>query len=90
MSENQWAFLTNHAAVLIKLNGEQNLTAREISLELGITVRTVFRIIQDLEEAGYINKSKAGRENRYTINKTLPLRSQQNIQVDDFLQLIST
>ena len=91
MSDSKWAFITNHAAVLTMLDGDEHLTTREIALELGITIRTVYRIIQDLEEAGYINKQKEGRENRYTINKTLPLRrnNQREVQVHELLQLFS-
>ncbi|MCJ7715430.1 MAG: winged helix-turn-helix transcriptional regulator [Anaerolineales bacterium] len=91
MDDKKWAFMTNHAAVLIILDGGEHLTAREISLKLDITIRTVYRIIRDLEQAGYINKQKEGRENRYTINKSLPLRrnDQRGIHVHDFLQLNS-
>ena len=91
MDIQKWAFITNHAAVLIILDRDEQITAREISLELGITIRTVYRIIRDLEQAGYINKQKEGRENSYTINKSLPLRrnGQREIHVYDFLQLIS-
>lgn len=65
MSDKRWTFITNHAAVLTLLAREDNLTARKIASELNITPRTVFRIIQDLEEGGYITVSKQGRENRY-------------------------
>ena len=55
------------------------------------TTRTVYRIIRDLEQEGYIKKIKAGRENRYTVNQRLPLRrkNQRDIQIRELLQAIS-
>jgi len=51
----------------------------------------VHRIIKDLEIAGYVTKRKEGRENRYTVNKELPLRrgDQREVSVFELLQLIS-
>jgi len=91
MTNKKWAFITNHAAVLTLLNREEHLTSREIAAALGITERTVIRIIKNLEAEGYIAKRKEGRENRYTINKDLPLRrnDQREVYVRELLQLIS-
>ena len=92
MTKNKWTFITNHAAVLTLLDRGEHLTAREIALALGITERSVIRIIKDLEKDGYVTKRKEGRENRYTVNKDLPLRriDQREIHVRELLQLIST
>jgi DNA-binding MarR family transcriptional regulator len=91
MSNNHWTFITNHAAVLTLLGREDKLTARKIGSLLNITTRTVYRIIRDLEQEGYIKKSKDGRENRYTVNQTLPLRhkNKRDIQVRELLLAIS-
>jgi DNA-binding MarR family transcriptional regulator len=91
MTKTKWTFITNHAAVLTLLDRKDNLTAREIALTLAITERSVHRIIKDLESDGYIAKRKEGRENRYTVNKELPLRrnDQREVHVHELLQLIS-
>jgi len=91
MPKHKWTFITNHAAVLTLLDRDEQLTSREIALALGITERSVVRIIKDLETDGYVTKQKEGRVNRYTVNKDLPLRrdDQQEIQVRNLLQLIS-
>ena len=91
MTENKWTFVTNHAVVLTLLNREENLTAREIAITLGITERTVIRIINDLEAAGDITKRKVGRQNRYTINTDLPLRrhDQREVPAHELIQLLS-
>ena len=91
MPKNKWTFITNHAAVLTLLDRAEHLTSREIALALGITERSVARIIKDLEAEGYITKRKEGRENRYIVNKDLPLRrvDQREVHVRELLQLIS-
>ena len=91
MSKNKWTFITNHAAVLTLLDHEDHLTAREIAMALDITERSVIRIIKDLELEGYITKRKEGRENRYTVNRALPLRrhDQREVSVYELLQLIT-
>jgi predicted transcriptional regulator len=91
MPKNKWTFITNHAVVLTLLDREERLTSREIASALGITERSVIRIIKDLESEGYITKRKEGRENRYTVNTDLPLRraDQREVSVYELLQLIS-
>ncbi len=91
MPKSKWTFITNHAAVLTSLDREEHLTSREIAMALGITERTVIRIIKDLVSAGYVTKRREGRENRYTINTSLPLRrnDQREVHVHELLKLIS-
>jgi len=47
--ENPWTLITNHAAVLSLLANRPQITAREISQEVGITERSVRLIISDLD-----------------------------------------
>ena len=71
---SQWTFVTNHAVVLCYIGRHPSITARELSVEIGITERAVRRIIAELESGGYIGKAKEGRRVRYTINPRLSLR----------------
>jgi DNA-binding transcriptional regulator PaaX len=41
---------------------------------IGITERAVQRILSELEEAGYLVKSKDGRRNSYEVRADRPLR----------------
>lgn len=88
---SKWTFVTNHALVLSYINRHPLITARELSLEIGITERAVRKIIADLEAEGYIFKIKEGRRVRYIINAHLPLRhrSQRNKKVADLLRFLS-
>ena len=72
-----WTFITNHGAVLALIGRHGRITARDISTELGITERSVMRIIKDLEAEGYIQREREGRANRYTVNSQAPLRRQE-------------
>lgn len=74
MPNKQWTFITNHGAVLALVGQSETITAREIAARLGITERTVLRIIKDLESEGYIQIKKDGRINNYTVNMNQPLR----------------
>lgn len=69
-----WTFLTNHAHVLLCLAHGESLTARELSLRIGITERSVQAILADLIADGYLKKSKVGRRNSYTVNPKGRLR----------------
>jgi len=86
-----WTFITNHGAVLALIGQHGQITAREIATELGITERSVMRIIKDLETEGYIQKEREGRVNRYKVNTQAPLRRQdtRDIIVNDLLKVLT-
>lgn len=69
-----WHFLTNHSHVLLALHRDPDLRQRDIAMMVGITEGAVQRILHDLEEGGYITRSKVGRRNHYEINPDRPLR----------------
>lgn len=69
-----WTFLTNHAHVLLCLARGESLTARQLSLAIGITERSVQAILSDLIADGYLSKTKVGRRNRYAVNPSGRLR----------------
>jgi DNA-binding IclR family transcriptional regulator len=73
MTVPSWTFLTNHAQVLLCIAHDPGMRLRDIAARLGITERSVFGIVTDLAEAGYIVKQKNGRRNRYQIQAHLPL-----------------
>jgi len=70
----EWSFLTNHARVLVCIAHDPGLRLRDVAELLSLTERTVFGIVTDLTETGYVLKEKDGRRNRYRIQPHLPLR----------------
>ena len=72
--EPAWTFLTNHAHVLLCIAREPEVRMRDIAHLVGITERAVQRIVAELEEAGYIERIRHGRRNRYEVRTNLSLR----------------
>ena len=85
-----WKFLTNHALVLCLVAQHPRITAREISMTIGITEKATRNIINDLDTDGYLDKKKEGRRTRYSIDPDMPLRSetQQDMAVGDLLEVL--
>jgi DNA-binding transcriptional ArsR family regulator len=88
---NRWTFLTNHAHVLILLSQDPSMVLREVALQIGITERAVQRIIADLEEGGFLERERVGRQNHYRILPNKPLRHpiESHRTIGDLLDLIS-
>ena len=90
LSSVPWTFLTNHAHVLIVLHMEPDLVLREVAIRVGITERAVQRIVQELEEEGYLTRQRVGRRNHYQIigDQTLRHPIESHCTIDQVLQLI--
>jgi len=84
---SNWTFVTNHALVLASIAKKRDQTAREIGDNVGITERTAHKIILDLEDDGYITKTKVGVRNRYRIHPKLPIKSADGA-VGELLELL--
>ena len=84
--------MTNHAHVRIALRRNPELRQRDISYAVGITIGAVQRIIDDLETAGYLTRTKIGRRNQYQINPARPLRHplEAGHTIDELLDILQT
>jgi predicted ArsR family transcriptional regulator len=76
--DHRWRFVTNHAHVLACLARDPDVRLRDVADTVGITERTAAQIVSDLEAAGYVTKTRVGRNNRYEIHDELPLRHPQH------------
>lgn len=87
-----WTFLTHHGHVLVALAQDPNLTVDQIATRVGITSRATAGILNDLVEAGYVEKTKIGRNNTYTVHGDAPLRHPLNnqTQVAELLGLFTS
>src|SRR5665647_696331 len=74
MEQRRWMFLSNHAHVMVALETDPDVLLRDVSALVGITERAVHQIIVDLELAGVVARTRVGRRNHYTINRTARLR----------------
>ena len=64
----RWTFLTNHGHVLIYVHRNPDARVRDIAAAVGITERAAQTILSDLEDGGYLRKTKVGRRNTYSVN----------------------
>lgn len=87
----RWTFLTNHTHVLAVLHSNPQVVLRQVAIEVGTTERAVQRIIQDLEESGFIEREKVGRQNRYRVLTSQSLRHpiEAHRKIGDLLKLIN-
>ena len=69
-----WRFVTNHGHVLACIAADPGVRLRDIAATVGITERTVAQIISELEQAGYLTRTRVGRRNQYDVHDDLPLR----------------
>jgi DNA-binding Lrp family transcriptional regulator len=86
----EWSLITNHGLVLAAISRDARQTIREIGDTVGITERTAYGIVVDLERAGYIKRTKVGTRNTYAINPEMPLVSRLgDASVGDLLALFA-
>ena len=85
-----WQFVTNHGHVLAHLAHEPESRLRDIAAVVGITERTAAQIVDQLEHAGYLTRSRTGRRNTYTVHTAVPLRhpAYQHRTVGDLIQFL--
>ena len=86
-----WTFLTNHSQVLLHLAQDRHARIRDVAQAVGITERAAQRIVADLVASGYIERTRVGRRNEYTINRRQTMRhvAQFGQEVGGLLDLLS-
>jgi hypothetical protein len=77
-TDHVWRFVTNHAHVLACIAEDPTMRLKDIAATVGITERSAAQIVTDLEQAGYLTKTRDGRRNKYELHGELPLRHPQH------------
>ena len=85
-----WTFVTSHTQVLLCIARDPDVRMRDVAGTVGITERAAQRILADLVEAGYVERTRVGRRNHYKINDTEMMRhaSQAQHEIGDLLHLL--
>ena len=89
-SENHnWRFLSNHTQALLCIARDPDVRFRDLAQMIGITERATQRIVADLINAGYVERAKVGRRNRYHLHTDLKMRhaAQANHEIGELLHL---
>ena len=89
--EGSWTLLTGHGHVLVEIARNPEARIRDIAVAAGITERTTQAIVADLEAAGYLTRSRAGRRTIYTVNPDSLFRhpAQDGHRIGPFLELLA-
>jgi hypothetical protein len=87
-----WTLLTGHGHVLVEIARNPRARIRDIAGLAGITERAAQGIIADLEAAGYLTRTRAGRRTVYTVHPDRPFRhpAQSGHRVGPFLDLLTS
>jgi DNA-binding IclR family transcriptional regulator len=83
--------VTNHTQVLLCIARDPEVRLREIADTVGITVGSAQRILADLIEAGFVERERHGRRNRYVVNRDEPMlrhSAQDEQQIGGLLELL--
>src|SRR5690349_4427494 len=85
-----WTFVTSHTQVLLCIAQDPEVRLRDVADSVGITERAAQRIVADLVESGYVERTRIGRRNRYRINPTVEMRHelQHGLEIGSLLQLL--
>ena len=87
---SDWTFLTNHAHVLLCIVRDPAARMRDVADAVGITERAAQRIVRELEEGGYLTRTRDGRRNRYAVHPDVPLRHpvERDHDIGDILRVL--
>jgi hypothetical protein len=72
--DHSWHFVTKYSHVLVCIAADPSARLRDIAETVGVTERRAAQLVRDLEEAGYLTKTRTGRRNQYQVHDELPLR----------------
>jgi DNA-binding MarR family transcriptional regulator len=89
-SKRTWHFLTSHTQVLLALQRDPQARLRDVADTVGITERAAQRIVTDLVEAGYVERTRVGRRNTYKLDPHRHMRhpEQTEYEIGELLGLL--
>jgi hypothetical protein len=70
---HHWSVLSNHGLVLTTLARRPDMRLRDVAAAVGITERSAQAIVTELVLAGYLERIREGRRNRYVVRGDRPL-----------------
>jgi DNA-binding MarR family transcriptional regulator len=65
----------NHALVLACIATDPDVRLKDVAVTVGVTERTAAQIVSELEQAGYLTKTRDCGRNQYEVHEELPLRA---------------
>jgi DNA-binding MarR family transcriptional regulator len=90
-TDRGWQFVTNHTQVLLCVAHDPDVRLRDVADNVGITVGSAQRILSDLVDAGFVERQREGRRNRYVVNLDAPMlrhAAQDGQEIGGLLELL--
>ena len=87
----RWQFVTNHTQVLLCIARDPDVRLRDVADAVGITVGSAQRILSELVDAGFVERQRHGRRNRYVVNRDAPMlrhAAQDGQEIGGLLELL--
>jgi DNA-binding MarR family transcriptional regulator len=87
----RWQFVTNHTQVLLCIAHDPDVRLRDVADAVGITVGSAQRILSELVDAGFVERQRHGRRNRYVVNRDAPMlrhAAQDGQEIGGLLELL--
>jgi predicted transcriptional regulator of viral defense system len=83
--------LSEHAQVLLYISNHPEATVCEIAKVLRTSERQLYRLLSELQRAGYLTRVKDGRRNRYLLKTDVPLQegSAGQVTLSEFLAFLA-
>ena len=90
--DSSWRFLSNHTQALLCIDRDPDARLRDIATTVGITERAAQRIVNDLVSSGHLLRTRVGRRNHYSVNRSEVMRhpAQGHQDVGTLLDLLRT
>ena len=61
--------LTHHGATLLAVADDPEIRVADLARKVGVTERTAYRLLGDLNAWGYVRRIRVGRRNHYDVNQ---------------------
>ena len=61
--------LTHHGAMFLALADDPEIRVADLARKVGVTERTAYRLLGDLNTWGYVRRVRVGRRNHYEVDQ---------------------
>ncbi|WP_371614360.1 helix-turn-helix transcriptional regulator [Streptomyces sp. NBC_00454] len=86
-----WTFVTHHARILAMISRDPEMRLRDMAAACGLTERAAQAIVTDLENAGYLTRTRRGRRNHYRVTPNTLFRhpAEGHHEITDLLNMLA-
>jgi DNA-binding MarR family transcriptional regulator len=88
--EQRSLLVNNHLRLLLCLQADRDASVPEIAFAVGVTERTAYRLLKELERVGYLRRRRGRPRNVYELDLDFELSDSENgSTLEDLLKILS-